>query len=197
MELDSWCFTELRAHVIFDSSNGSSRCSNRGQHGGVRLRHEPARVGVGLRVVADLERVVVVGDAEPAVQEPEEPVGLVHQHSGRGGPAAAAAGGRVPPRHKLAEGGGGGAHGVVRRRDGLHGGQRVREALVVEERAGEELPCLAASSRNGEKTSIDGVGSFGCTTSKQSGREEMDRHLSTMSVVAEVPSMEMEEMDGR
>ena len=97
-----------------------------------------------LRIVAHLEGVVVVGDAELAVQEPEEPVGLVHQHRRRR--TTAAGRGRGPPRHELAERGGGGAHGVVGGRDRLHGGQRVWEALVVEERAGEKLPGVAAAA---------------------------------------------------
>ena len=141
--------TVLWAYITFECSNGSGRCSDGRQHAGIRLRRQPARVGVELRIVAHLERVVVVRDAELAVQEPEEPVGLVHQHRRRTTAAAA----RGPPRHKLAERGGAGAHGVVGRRDRLHGGQRVREALVVEERAGKKLPGLAAAASRTVKSS--------------------------------------------
>lgn len=51
----------------------------------------------------------------------------------------------VPPRHELAQGGRTGAHRVIRRSNRVDHGQRVGEALIVEERAGKKLSIVSAA----------------------------------------------------
>jgi hypothetical protein len=67
------------------------------------------------------------------MQKPEQPVRLVHEHRGIDTTPAQPAALRVPPPHELAQGGRARTDRVVVRSDGLDGGQRVREALIVEE----------------------------------------------------------------